>query len=113
QLMTINPLDYPVQDVLSLDPKSARFYALGAPVRFIMDSEIDLGGHALTTAPFKHEMKGKYINSTLELSQQNGKVHYTADVLFVNRVLDATELVAYQDEMKQFAAVLDRSIVVQ
>ena len=109
----LNTIRYPALDYLSTEPKPEQYLSLGSPVRLIVDATLDLAGHQLITAPVQAEKNGNYVAYKVELSEQQGKVHYFADAFFANGLLNDKEMRDGQQELRSFDALLTRAVVIQ
>jgi len=113
RLVLVNPVKYQGLDALPLNPVKGRLYSFGAPMRLTVNIDLDLRGHQLVADPIDEKEKGKYLMYTVALVQDKSNLHYSADVYFANGLLDASELTAYQQELRQFQAALQRSVVIR
>jgi hypothetical protein len=113
KVLLLNVVSYPPLENLATDPKENEFFALGIPIRLVVDSTIDLSGHTLVTATDSKEKKGEFLSYKLDLKQDKGKLRYTADVYFANGFLDHAEMKKYKNELQEFAGLLQRTVVVK
>lgn len=109
----INPLHYEPVENLSLAPEPDQYFAVGDPVRIILQTEMDLGNRRLVSAPYQKEAKGKYVSYKLELLEKDGRLSYTADTYFANGFLTDAEMTEYQKELREFSGLLQRSVVLK
>src|SRR5262249_4707566 len=113
KLTLVNTIRYPALEYLSIEPKPQQYLSLGSPVRVIVDATLDLAGHHLITNPVNSEKNGNYVAYKVELSEQQGKMHYFADAFFANGLLGDKEVQDGQQELRSFAALLNRTVVLQ
>jgi hypothetical protein len=113
QVLYVNPLRYSALDHLSPDPQPNQFFALGGPVRLILETRIDLSGGRATSNFFKQVGKNQFISYHLELSEKNKELLYFADAFFANGFLDHVEMRRYQKELREFSQLLERMVVIQ
>jgi transglutaminase-like putative cysteine protease len=113
RILLINAVSYPPLENLAIDPRENEFFALGTPVRVVVDCTIEISGHSLLSPASTKEQKGKYVSYKVELKEDQGKLHYLADVYFANGFLDNTEMKKYKEELQSFATVLQRTVVMR
>ncbi len=109
----VNAVNYPPLENLSIDPRENEYFALGIPMRLVLDSTIELQGHVLVSAADLKEKKGDFLSYKLELKEEEGKLRYLADVYFANGFLDHVEMKKYKEELQEFASLLQRTVVVR
>ena len=113
KMLLVNAIGYPPLENLGVDPRENEFFALGVPIRLVLNSSIDLSGHVLVSPASLHEKKGQYITYKLEWKEEDGKLRYVADVYFLNGFLNHLEMRKYKEEMQEFASLLQRTVVVR
>lgn len=113
KMFLVNIVRYPPLENLAIDPRENEFFALGIPIRLVLDSTIDLSGRSIVSGADLKEKKGEFLSYKLELKQDQGKLRYTADVYFANGFLDNTEMKKYKGELQEFAGLLQRTVVVK
>ncbi|HEY4492865.1 MAG TPA: hypothetical protein VI958_12755, partial [Acidobacteriota bacterium] len=94
-------------------PQPEQFFALGNPLRIVVEAEIDLAGHRLVTVPFKKDAKGTFVTYSFELEEREGKLRYLADAFFANGFLNDSEMKRCQQELRDFSALIQRTIIVR
>lgn len=113
KLLLVNSLSYPPLENLGVEPSQNEFFALGIPLRLVLDSTIDLGGRRVVTPPVSSEIRGAFVSYKLQWKEEAGKLHYFADVYFANGFLDSLEMKKYREELQEFASELQRTVVIQ
>ena len=108
----MNPINYPALQHLAFEPQSGDYYATGTPVRLVAECSIDLGERRMITAPVKAAQHGEFLTYKIELSTEDGTLHYLADAYFANGLLDDAELKRYQKELRAFSVLIQRVAVV-
>ena len=109
----VNPVNYPAFDYLAYEPHPDEYYATGTAVRLIAESSVDLAGKKLVSAPVRSQKQGEFVSYSIELSEENGKLHYLADTYFANGLLADVELKRYQQELRELSALIQRVAVVE
>lgn len=112
-IFLINAMKYSALDNLALDPAAGHFFALGTPVRLVIEATADLNGRSIVSSPMREEKKGKYVTYKLDLAEDSGKIRYLADAFFVNGFLDDAEMKQYQQELREFAGLIQRTVVIK
>jgi len=112
-IFLINAMKYQALDNLAVDPDAGHFFALGTPVRLVIEASADVNGRSLVSSPVHEENKGQYVRYKLDLSEEGGKIRYLADAFFVNGFLDDVEMKQYQKELREFASLIQRTVVIK
>jgi hypothetical protein len=113
KVLLVNAVSYPPLENLGSDPRPNEFFALGIPVRLVLDTTVHLAGHVLVSPAEFKEKKGDFLSYTLQLKEENGKLRYFADVYFANGFLDSAEMKKYKQELQEFAAILQRTVIIR
>jgi hypothetical protein len=109
----VNVLNYAPLDFLNEEVTQGKYFALGDPVHKVVEATIDLGGRKFPFGKIAKSKNGKHLNYRFELSEEQGKLRYLADLYFGNGLLNDSEMSEYQQEMKSLRSDLMRSILVQ
>ena len=113
KMLLLNPVRYSAVDAAASEPRHNEYFALGLPIRLVFDSIVHLNGRLLAMSPLQAEKKGEYVTYQLYIKEEQGKLHYLADAYFANGFLDAEEMKKYTKEIREFAAQLQRTVLIR
>lgn len=111
RLLRIDAIQYPALRHLDLQPSPRHYYSLGSPVRYIVEGTLDFPSDRLVSTPWHKQFSGKFITFKTDFSESGKQALYFVDVYFSNGLLDQQQLTEYQQELRQFALVLQRTLV--